>query len=236
MQDASRYNTLEGSATVTGAGSLIEWVAPKENIMALSCPTDLDVARLRHEIQLIYSRVAEDPSGDFHFHRGAEYAATMLDYDAAELAKLPPETTASFAGVGNPFIAGKPAHGMTVVDIGSGSGTDALLAAGYVGPTGRVIGIDPNEVMLAKARAAAARIGAEHVEFRQGSAESLPVESNTVDLVISNGVLNLAADKLPAFNEILRVLKPGGRLQLADIVVGSELSEGIRRNIDLWTG
>jgi SAM-dependent methyltransferase len=204
--------------------------------MALSCPVDLDVAKLRQEIQSIYARVAEDPSGDFHFHRGAEYAATLLDYDAAELAKLPPETAASFAGVANPFIAGNPAAGATVVDVGSGSGTDALLAAGHVGPTGRVIGVDPNEAMLAKARAAADRLALGHVEFRRGSAEVLPVESNTVDLVISIGVLNLAPDKLPAFNEIFRVLKPGGRLQLADIVVGSELSEGIRRDIDLWTG
>lgn len=204
--------------------------------MALSCPVDLDVAKLRREIQSIYARVAEDPSGDFHFHRGAEYAATLLDYDPAELARLPPETTASFAGVANPFIAGNPAAGATVVDIGSGSGTDALLAAGHVGPTGRVIGVDPNEAMLAKARGAADRIAAKQIEFRKGSAEALPVESDTVDLVISNGVLNLAPDKLPAFNEILRVLKPGGRLQLADIVVGSELSEGIRRDIDLWTG
>lgn len=204
--------------------------------MALSCPIDLDVAKLRQEIQSIYARVAEDPSGDFHFHRGAAYAATMLDYDAAELAKLPPETTASFAGVGNPFIAGNPTIGATVVDIGSGTGTDVLLAAGHVGATGRVIGIDPNDAMLARARGAAERLGANHVEFRKGSAEALPVESSSVDLVISNGVVNLAPDKRPVFTEILRILKPGGRLQLADIVVGSELSEGIRSDIDLWTG
>ena len=204
--------------------------------MALSCPIDLDVVRLRQEIQSIYTRVAEDPSGDFHFHRGAEYAAAMLDYDAAELAKLPPDTTASFAGVGNPFIAGNPTLGATVVDVGSGTGTDVLLAAGYVGPTGRVIGIDSNEAMLERGRRAADRIAAKHVEFRQGLAEALPVESNTVDLVISNGVLNLAPEKLPAFNEIFRVLKPGGRLQLADIVAGGELSEKMRRDIDLWTG
>lgn len=204
--------------------------------MALSCPIDLDVAKLQAEIRSIYSRVAEDPSGDFHFHRGPEYAASMLDYSAAELAELPAETTASFAGVANPFVAGKPAKGATVVDIGSGAGTDALLAGRYVGPTGRVIGVDPTNAMLGKARAAAARIDAAHVEFREGSAEALPVDAATVDLVISNGVLNLAPDKEPAFREILRVLKPGGRLQLADIVVANELSEGIRNDIDLWTG
>lgn len=204
--------------------------------MALSCPTDLDVGKLRQAIQSMYARVADDPSGDFHFHRGAAYAATMLEYDANQLAKLPGEATASFAGVGNPFIAGNPAPGMTVVDVGSGTGMDVLLAAGHVGPTGRVIGVDPNEAMLERARGAAAQVAAKQVEFRMGSAEALPVDSGTVDLVISNGVLNLAPDKLAAFREIFRVLKPGGRLQLADIVVSNELSEGIRRDIELWTG
>jgi len=204
--------------------------------MALSCPIDLDVAKLRQEIESIYARVAADPSGDFHFHRGAEYAANLLGYDRADLAKLPAETTASFAGVGNPFVAGKPATGVTVVDIGSGAGTDALLAAGYVGPTGRVIGVDPTDPMLAKARAAADQIGATHAEFRKGSAEALPVDSDSIDLVISNGVINLAPDKVPVFAEILRVLKPGGRLQLTDIIMASELSEKARRDIDLWTG
>lgn len=204
--------------------------------MALSCPVDLDVAKLRSEIALIYSRVAEDPSGDFHFHRGAEYAARQLEYSATELAKIPLETTASFAGIANPFVAGLPAAGATVVDIGSGAGMDVLLASGYVGPTGRVIGVDPLDQMLEKARASAAKMGATNVEFRKGSGEALPVESGTVDLVISNGVINLAPEKLPVFHEILRVLKPGGRLQLSDIVVASELSEGIRRDIDLWTG
>ena len=204
--------------------------------MALSCPIGLDVAKLRHEVNLIYGRVAEDPSGDFHFHRGADYAASMLDYDAAELAKLPAETTASFAGIANPFVAGVPAGGAVVVDIGSGSGTDVFLAAGHVGPTGRVIGVDPNDAMLAKARAAADKLALRNVEFRKGSGEALPVDSNSVDLVISNGVINLAPDKVPVFSEILRVLKPGGRLQLSDIVIAAELSEEIRSDIELWTG
>lgn len=202
----------------------------------LTCPVDLDVARLRKEIESIYARVADDPSGDFHFHRGADYAASMLAYDAAELSALPAETPASFAGVANPFVAGKPTAGQVVVDIGSGAGTDALLAATYVGPTGRVIGIDPTDNMLARARGSAAKLGVAHVEFRKGTGESMPVDSSSVDLVISNGVINLAPDKEPVFREIARVLKPGGRLQLADIVVASELSEGIRRDIDLWTG
>ena len=204
--------------------------------MALTCPVDLDVARLRSEVQAIYSRVAEDPSGDFHFHRGPAYAAEMLDYDPAELAGLPPETPASFAGVANPFAAGRLASGSSVLDIGSGAGTDALLAARQVGPTGRVIGIDPTDAMLAKSRAAAAHAGMSWVEFRKGSAEALPLDSGSIDVVISNGVLNLAPDKAPVFKEILRVLGPRGRLQLADIVVASELSEAVRRDIDLWTG
>jgi arsenite methyltransferase len=133
-------------------------------------------------------------------------------------------------------VAGRPAPGETVVDVGSGAGTDALLAALVVGPTSRVIGVDPTAARLARARRSAAHLGADHVEFREGSTEALPVESGSVDLVISNGVLNVARDKGPAFREILRVLRPGGRLRLADIVVASELSESIRRDIDLWLG
>lgn len=204
--------------------------------MALSCPINLDVAKLREEIRAIYARVAEDPSGDFHFHRGPEYAASKLEYDRAELAALPAESTASFAGVANPFVAGKPAVGATVVDIGSGAGMDTLLAGTYVGPTGRVIGIDPTEEMLARARASAEKMGYKHVEYRKGTGEEMPVDSGSVDLVISNGVINLAPDKGPVFAEIMRVLKPGGRLHLADITVANELSEGIRNDIDLWTG
>ena len=202
---------------------------------SMSCPVGLDVARLRSEVQSIYSRVAEDPSGEFHFHRGPDYAAGMLGYDRALLAELPAEMTASFAGVANPFAAGTPARGATVVDVGSGAGTDACLAARHVGAAGRVIGVDPTPAMLDKARRLSAGLGLP-VEFRQGSAEELPVDEASVDLVISNGVLNLAPDKAPAFAEIRRGLKPGGRLQLADIVVARNLSDKIRGDIDLWTG
>jgi SAM-dependent methyltransferase len=211
-------------------------LAREDRFMSLTCPVDLDVQRLRREVQAIYARVAEDPAGDFHFHRGPEYAARLLGYPAADLGRLPSDVTASFAGVANPFAAGNPAPGATVLDIGSGAGTDSLLAALHVGPGGRVIGVDPTDAMLAKARAAAAARPELRIEYRKGSAEELPVESGTVDLVISNGVLNLAPDKGPVFREIVRVLRPGGRLQLADIVVGSELSEATRRDIDLWTG
>ena len=204
--------------------------------MAITCPVDLDTLKLRAEIQSIYARVAADPSGEFHFHRGPEYAARMLNYDADELSKLPRPVTASFAGVGNPHrIAPLPAAA-TVVDIGSGAGTDLLLAAFHVGDGGRAIGVDMTEAMRERALRGAAACGLTHVEVREGEATALPVETETVDVVISNGVLNLVAEKRMAIAEIRRILKPGGRLQIADIVLGVELGEDARRDIDLWTG
>jgi ubiquinone/menaquinone biosynthesis C-methylase UbiE len=160
----------------------------------------------------------------------------MLGYDAAALAELPHEATASFAGVANPHgIAALPA-GATVVDIGCGAGMDLLLAARAVGPEGRAIGVDMTESMAERARSAARALGAAQVEVRIGDALDLPVESESVDFVISNGVLNLAPDKQRAFSEVARVLKPGGQLLYGDIVVANELSESIRRDIELWTG
>ena len=204
--------------------------------MAIACPIDLDTLRLRAEIKSIYARVAADPSGEFHFHRGPEYAAQRLHYDAAELAKIPRSVSESFAGVGNPHaIAPKPV-GATVVDIGSGAGTDLLLAALHVGSQGRAIGVDMTASMRDRARAGAAASGLTQVEVRDGDATALPVESDSVDIVISNGVLNLVPDKRDAISEIRRVLKPGGRVQIADIVMAVELSEDARRDIDLWTG
>lgn len=204
--------------------------------MPIACPVDLDTLKLREEIQSIYARVAGDPSGEFHFHRGPHYAATRLGYDATQLAKLPPSVTESFAGVANPHaIAPLPAGG-TVVDIGSGAGTDLLLAALHVGPDGRAIGIDMTDAMRRRARQGAAACGLANVEVRDGDATALPVESERVDVIISNGVLNLVADKRTAIDEIRRVLKPGGRVQLGDIVLGVELPESARRDIDLWTG
>jgi arsenite methyltransferase len=182
----------------------------------------------------MYSRVADDPSGDFHFHRGPAYASELLGYDAAQLSALPPESTASFAGVGNPLSVGDLAEGETVLDIGCGAGLDLMLAAKQVGASGRAIGVDMTADMVARTKAAATSIGLEHVDVRQGDAEELPVESGSVDAVISNGVINLTTDKARAFGEIARVLKPGGRLLLADIVVAKELSEGVRNDIDLW--
>ena len=202
--------------------------------MAISCPIGFDAQRLREEVSKMYSRVADDPSGDFHFHRGPGYASELLGYDAAQLAALPPESTASFAGVGNPLSVGDLSEGQTVLDIGCGAGLDLLLAAKQVGDSGHAIGVDMTTDMLARTQAAATSIGLQQVEVRQGDAEELPVESESVDVVISNGVINLTTDKARAFSEIARVLKPGGRLQLADIVVANELSEGVRNDIDLW--
>jgi arsenite methyltransferase len=204
--------------------------------MAVACPPDLDTLTLRREIQSIYARVAADPAGAFHFHRGPAYAADMLGYDPNALAALPADNTASFAGVANPHRIAPLTAGATVVDIGCGAGMDLLLAAQAVGPAGRAIGTDMTEAMADRARAGARALGLTQVEVRIGDALDLPVDSASVDVVISNGVLNLTPDKQQAFAEVYRVLKPGGQFLYADIIVASELSESIRRNIDLWTG
>jgi len=204
--------------------------------MAITCPADLDTRRLRDEIQSIYARVADDPAGDFHFHRGPAYAAELLGYDLAALATLPPDTTASFAGVANPHRMGPLGEGAVVVDIGCGAGMDLLLAARSVGPRGRAIGVDMTEAMAARARAGARSAGLDNVEVRIGDAMALPLDDASVDVVISNGVLNLTPDKSVAYREVFRVLRPGGRFLYADIALGAELSEATRRDIDLWTG
>jgi SAM-dependent methyltransferase len=204
--------------------------------MAIACPVDLDTARLRQEIQAIYARVATDPSGEFHFHRGPRYAAERLGYEPNALAALPADATASFAGVANPHRIAPIPRGATVVDIGCGAGMDLLLAATAVGPTGRAIGIDMTESMAERARAAARALAWTHVEVRTGDALDLPVDSESADVVISNGVLNLTPDKGRAFGEVFRVLRPGGQFLYGDIVVANELSESTRRDIDLLTG
>jgi SAM-dependent methyltransferase len=204
--------------------------------MAIACPIDLDTARLRHEIQEIYARVATDPSSDFHFHRGPVYAAERLNYDATALASIPSECTAAFAGVANPHRIAAITSDATVVDIGCGAGMDLMLAAAAVGPQGRAIGVDMTESMADRARSAARTLAYGQVEVRLGDALQLPVESGSADFVISNGVLNLAPDKHQAFTEVFRILKQGGSFLYGDIVVANELSESERGDIDLWTG
>lgn len=204
--------------------------------MATSCPIGLDVDQLRREVSFIYARVAEDPNGSFHFHRGPGYAAELLGYDASELAAIPAANSASFAGVGNPHCVAAIVAGETVVDIGCGAGTDLLLAARKVGAAGKAIGVDMTPAMAEKARGGAREMGLANVEVRVGDALKLPIESGTIDVLISNGVINLTPDKDRAYAEAFRILKPGGRFQLADIIVANELSEKIRSDIDLWTG
>jgi arsenite methyltransferase len=204
--------------------------------MSFACPVTLDQEKLRSEVRSVYAKVAENPQGDFHFHRGPEYAARLLGYDSAELGELPPAATASFAGVGNPFLMDSLAPGAAVLDIGSGAGMDCLLAARRVGHAGSVVGIDMTDAMLARARGSASEVGLSQVRFEKADMTGLPLESNSIDVVISNGVINLAPDKEAVFNELYRVVKRGGRLQFADIIVGTVLSEEVRSNIDLWTG
>lgn len=204
--------------------------------MAAVCPVGFDRNRLKAEVRATYARVAQDPHGDFHFHRGPEYAARLLGYDFNELRSLPAAATAPFAGVGNPFKMDPLPAGATVIDIGSGAGMDCLLAARRVGSQGRVTGIDMTDAMLERARGAAREAGLDQVRFEKADMTELPFEAQSVDVVISNGVVNLAPDKPEVFRELYRVVKPGGRLQFSDIVIESGLSEDVRNNIDLWTG
>jgi len=204
--------------------------------MAITCPLQLDVSHLQHEVRRTYASVARNPHGDFHFHRGPEYAARMLGYDSAELEELPRTATAAFAGVGNPFDIENLPAGARVIDIGSGAGMDCLLAGKRVGRDGSVVGVDMTDEMLERARQAAQDVGLKQVRFEKAEIQVLPFDSSSVDVVISNGVFNLIPDKEALFRELYRVVRPGGRLQFADIIVGVELSEAVRNDIDLWTG
>ena len=195
----------------------------------------VDIAVLRREVQKHYAEVATTPDGEFHFHTGRE-AAAHVGYDDAVLVGLPDAAVESFAGVANPFHWGLPGPGERVVDIGSGAGMDAVIAARAVGDDGEVVGVDMTPEMLERARHTAAECGAANVTFREGLAETLPVPAGWADVVISNGVLNLVPDKVAAYREVARVLRPGGRIQIADICVDKEVPEGAHRDIDLWTG
>lgn len=194
----------------------------------------VDAEALRGAVKDKYREVAVDPHGSYHFHTGRRLAA-HLGYDAGTVDALPDAAVESFAGVANPFALRPLEEGERVVDLGSGAGFDCFVAASRVGPRGRVVGIDMTDEMLAKARSTAARLGLDTVEFRYGLLEDLPVEDGWADVVISNGVINLCADKARVFAEAYRVLRPGGHLQFADIATGKVVPESATRNVDLWT-
>jgi arsenite methyltransferase len=181
-----------------------------------------------------YTDVANNPERGYHFNTG-HVALNTNGYEPAWYDGVPEDLIVSFAGTGNPFSMGMPREGEYVVDIGSGSGLDAAIAAKAVGPAGHVIGVDMTDAMLEKAREGTSGLSMNQLEFREGFIETLPVPDGWADLIISNGVINLSPDKHVAFTEIYRALRPGGRIQIADITVDKELSEGAKRNIDLWT-
>ncbi len=195
----------------------------------------VDLADLRAAICAEYAAVAEHPDRGFHFHTGARLAA-ILGYPEAWIAELPRGVLESMAGTGNPFDLGEVVPGERVVDCGSGAGADSFIAAALVGASGFVIGVDMTPEMLRKARRNAAEAGLSNVEFREGQLEALPVDDRWADVVVSNGVLNLIPDKAAALAEMYRVLRPGGRLQLVDIMLGRPVPEGSRQDVALWTG
>lgn len=195
----------------------------------------VDPDALREQVRHKYREVAVDPHRTFHFHTGRPLAA-RLGYEQAAVDALPDRAVESFAGVGNPFSLRRLEAGERVVDVGSGAGFDSFIAAGQVGESGRVVGVDMTAEMLDKSRVTADELGFHHVEFREGLAETLPVEDGWADAVISNGVINLCADKQAVFHQIRRVLRPGGWLQFADIANGRPVPPEALRDIDLWTG
>lgn len=195
----------------------------------------VDVMELRRAIERVYTEVVNDPKKGYHFHTGPEYAVERLGYVRYELADLPDGVTAPFAGVGNPLSLGRPRSGETVVDIGAGSGMDTFLAARAVGPNGKVIAVDMTDAMLHRGRENVALTGLGQIEYRAGLAEALPVEGASVDVVVSNGVINLSTDKDAVFREAFRVLRPNGRLQIADIVVHKDIPPAGREDIAIWT-
>jgi arsenite methyltransferase len=207
-----------------------------EPVDALACPAGLDTARLHDEVQRMYERVAADPApGAFHFHVGAAYAAERLGYDAAALAALPASATARFAGLGNPLLAGPVPDAALVLDHACGAGTDLMLALRRGGPAARGIGIDLTPGMREAARRALREAGLTgRIEVAAGSFDALPLPAASVDLVLSNGVLNLATDKRAVLREAWRVLRPGGALYLADVVASRPLAEAARRSAALW--
>ena len=196
---------------------------------------DVDIETLRQAIRGEYAEVAHNPEKGFHFHTGRPLAK-KLGYSDELIGVVPESSIAPLAGTGNPFSLGQIVSGENVVDVGSGAGFDSFIAAHLVGQRGRVIGVDMTDEMLSKARASAREAGVGNVDFRQGLAESLPVESEWADVVISNGVVNLCPDKRAVFDEMHRVLKPGGRIQIGDIIVQEAVPDAAKEDVDLWTG
>jgi len=195
----------------------------------------IDVEVLKCEIKKTYADVSARPETDFIFPTGRAWALD-LGYPRDLLDRVPDGSAESFAGVANPFSLGALAPGERVLDLGCGAGTDSLVAAQMVAPEGHVVGIDMTPEMVAKARASAAELGAANVDFVESEAERLPFEDASFDVVISNGVIDLIPDKDVVFAELHRVLRPGGRLQIADVTIQRPVSEEGKRNIDLWTG
>ena len=198
-------------------------------------PLALEPEVLRTEIKKEYSHVATKPEAEFHFHTGRRLAE-ILEYDEELVNSVPESGLESFAGTGNPFSMGRLNEGENIVDVGSGAGFDSLLAARMVGDEGNVIGVEMTEEMRNKAVGAAEEMGLTNIEFVDGLEEHLPVEKDWADVIISNGVINLCMDKLGVFRQLHRALKPGGRLQIADIIVQKAVPDSAKLKIDLWTG
>lgn len=215
----------------------VPWIEVREDAEFLRSRFSDDNAAvqiLRDEIAREYTDVAEDPARGYHFNTGRAALATN-GYRSEWLEGIPEDVIASFAGMGNPFAMGMPREGEYVVDVGAGTGLDGHIAARAVGPSGHVIGVEMTEAMLEKARSGATEVVLDNLEFRKGYAESMPVSDEWADLVISNGSVNLSPEKSLVFGEMFRALRPGGRIQIADITVARPIPEGSRRNIDLWT-
>jgi arsenite methyltransferase len=201
----------------------------------MAVKVDIDVEVLKSEIKKTYARVSQEPNEEFIFPTGRAWILD-LGYPPHLVRPLPEAAAESFAGVANPFALGTLEPGEVVLDVGSGAGSDSLVASQMVGPEGSVTGLDMTPQMLSKARAAATEMGATNVTFVEGEADSLPFEDETFDVVISNGVIDLTPDKDAVFSEIHRLLRPGGRVQIADVTIQRPVSEEGRRKIDLWTG